>query len=137
MILEKLSHKLSSVVDTWHADQASFTAVAYTRPDRLRDAIRLLLEEEGRVFAVWGIDRGYEGFEVVYLVEVPSDSRSYIVQLRVQVPRSEPTLPSITDIEPSVAWLERETQELLGISFSGNPVTRNLFLPSKWPELEP
>jgi NADH:ubiquinone oxidoreductase subunit C len=39
--------------------------------------------------------------------------------LRTRVPNSDPTLPSLTSLWPGVAWHERETFEMFGLTFTG------------------
>jgi NADH-quinone oxidoreductase subunit C len=57
------------------------------------------------------------------------------VRLETRISRSEPSLASLRHVIPGVAWHERETAELFGISFTGSdglPVpARPLLLPAE------
>jgi len=53
-------------------------------------------------------------------------------EVRVDVPRDDPVVPSATGLWPAADWLEREAYDLLGIKFSGHPDLRRLLLPEEW-----
>lgn len=62
-------------------------------------------------------------FEVVYhLLSLRHNIR---IRLKLSVAVGEP-VPSIVDIFPNAGWYERETWDLFGISFEGNPDLRRL-----------
>ncbi|NIM44519.1 MAG: NADH-quinone oxidoreductase subunit C [Nitrososphaeria archaeon] len=52
-----------------------------------------------------------------------------IVTLKTSIERSHPKHPSLVNIWPSAEYLERETYELVGISFEGHPRLSRLLLP--------
>ena len=62
-------------------------------------------------------------FEVVY--HLLSMSNNQRLRLKVGVNEDQP-VPSVTEIYPSAGWWERETWDLYGIHFSGNPDLRRL-----------
>lgn len=71
-----------------------------------------------------------ERFEVVVsLVNHVDRSR---VRLRVQVPESDPTCPSLFPLHPSVENPEREVYDLFGISFDDHPDPTRILLPDDW-----
>lgn len=41
--------------------------------------------------------------------------------VKIKVPRDRPHVPSVADVWPAAEWHERETYDLLGIVFDGNP----------------
>ncbi|HEY5335933.1 MAG TPA: NADH-quinone oxidoreductase subunit C [Mycobacteriales bacterium] len=51
------------------------------------------------------------------------------VLLRTTVPRSDPTLASITPLFAGADWHERETAEMYGLTFAGHPRPGPLLLP--------
>lgn len=104
-------------------------------PDRLRE----LAEETvnlgfDHLASVEGVDWPQEGLvEVVYHAEsYREDLRGVLVEIRVRVPRDDPKLPSLIDVWPNAILLERETWEMLGVVFEGNPDLRRLLLPPDW-----
>ena len=54
--------------------------------------------------------------------------------LRVKVPKSDLTIPTITDLIPGAVFTEREIQEMMGVEVVGIPDKRRLFLPEDFPE---
>jgi NADH-quinone oxidoreductase subunit C len=71
-----------------------------------------------------------ERFEVV--VGLLSHSRRERLRLRVQVPGSDPTCPSLFDVHPGVEALEREVFDLFGIAFAGHPDLTRILMPEDW-----
>jgi NADH-quinone oxidoreductase subunit C len=62
-------------------------------------------------------------FDVVYhFLSLKQNAR---VRLKVQVAEDE-TVPSIVSIHPAAGWFERETFDMYGIVFDGNPDMRRL-----------
>jgi NADH-quinone oxidoreductase subunit C len=75
-------------------------------------------------------------FEVVYLLaslgmagfgETPKRLR-----IKVRVPGSNPTLPSVSSVWPAANWSEREAYDLFGIHFSDHPDLRRILMPDDW-----
>lgn len=54
------------------------------------------------------------------------------VRLRVQVPESDPTCPSLWELHAGVEALEREVYDLFGISFEGHPDMTRILMPENW-----
>lgn len=71
-----------------------------------------------------------ERFEVV--VNLLSISRAERLRLRVQVPESDPVVPSLFDVHPGTEAHERETFDMFGISFDGHPDMTRILMPEDW-----
>lgn len=71
-----------------------------------------------------------ERFEVV--VNLLSIGRRERVRVRVQVPESDPTVPSLFDVHPGTEAHERETFDMFGISFDGHPDMTRILMPEDW-----
>jgi NADH-quinone oxidoreductase subunit C len=54
------------------------------------------------------------------------------IRLRVQVPESEPSLPSLFDIHPGTEAMEREVFDMFGIAFEGHPDPSRILMPEDW-----
>ena len=52
------------------------------------------------------------------------------VLLKADVPDDDPRVPTWTHVYAGAAWHERETHEMFGISFEGNPDLRHIYLPT-------
>jgi NADH-quinone oxidoreductase subunit C len=69
-----------------------------------------------------------ERFEVVLnLLNIDQGSR-----VRVQVPMSDPTLPSAFDTWPGTEAMEREAFDMFGIGFDGHPDLTRILMPEDW-----
>ncbi len=71
-----------------------------------------------------------ERFEVV--VNLLSLSQARRVRLRVQVPATDATLPTLFDLYPGVEAMEREAFDLFGIVFLGHPDMTRILMPEDW-----
>ncbi|WP_218042164.1 NADH-quinone oxidoreductase subunit C [Infirmifilum lucidum] len=104
-------------------------------PERLRElAEEVLRMGFDHLASIEGIDWPQDGvIEVVYHAEsYREDLRGVLVEIRVRAPRDTPRLPSLIDVWPNAILLERETWEMLGVVFEGNPDLRQLLLPPDW-----
>lgn len=76
-----------------------------------------------------GSDIGEE-IEILFHFEVYPESVGHgvVVTIGTRAPKSDPHIPSISDVFPSVTSTEREKQEFLGIGIDGIKDNRRLFL---------
>lgn len=71
-----------------------------------------------------------ERFEVVVnLLDLVGRSR---IRLRIQIPDSDPTLPTLFDIHPGTEAMEREVFDMFGIRFDGHPDLTRILMPEDW-----
>jgi NADH-quinone oxidoreductase subunit C len=71
-----------------------------------------------------------ERFEVVAVfVDIANPRR---VRLRVQVPESDPTIPTLFDVHPGTEALEREVYDMFGIVFTDHPDLTRILMPEDW-----
>ncbi len=71
-----------------------------------------------------------ERFEVV--VNVLDITNRRRVRMRVQVPESDPSLPSLFDVHPGTEAYERETFDMFGVTFTGHPDMTRILMPEDW-----
>ena len=71
-----------------------------------------------------------ERFEVV--VNLVSHSERRRIRVRVQVPESDPALPSLFDLWPGTEAPEREVYDMLGITFTDHPDLTRILMPEDW-----
>lgn len=71
-----------------------------------------------------------ERFEVVTnLLDMTHRRR---IRLRIQVPESDPSLPTLFDMFPGTEALEREVYDMFGIDFTDHPDMTRILMPEDW-----
>ncbi|MDD1706556.1 MAG: NADH-quinone oxidoreductase subunit C [Methanoregulaceae archaeon] len=110
----------------------------WLRVDRslLKPAIQKLMSIRFPHLAVIaGNDRGAE-IELLYIFSVYYGVKfgEYMVTIGITLPKSDLTVPTITDLIPGALISEREKQEFFGITVTGIPDGRRLFLPEDFPK---
>jgi NADH-quinone oxidoreductase subunit C len=71
-----------------------------------------------------------ERFEVVY--NMISTVHRHRIRIKVRLPESDPRIDSVASIWHTADWHERETFDLMGITFVGHPDLRRILLPEDW-----
>jgi NADH-quinone oxidoreductase subunit C len=98
------------------------------RPGRVVEAATLMDQQGFALDAVTGMDwMAANEMEVVYDYFHPA--LAWRVAVRTRVPRSQPEVPTISQVYPGANWHERETHEFFGIVFTGHPNLTPLLLP--------
>ncbi len=78
---------------------------------------------------VSGLDKG-ETFEILYHFASPAAN----INVRTEIPKASPHLPTICPVIPGAILYERELQDMFGMVVDGIPDPRPLVLPDGWPE---
>jgi NADH-quinone oxidoreductase subunit C len=71
-----------------------------------------------------------ERFEVV--VNLTSITTRDRIRVRVQVPESDPVMPTAFNLWPGTEAMEREVFDMFGISFEGHPDLTRILMPEDW-----
>ncbi len=96
--------------------------------DDLQPLCRALKSAGFFIETVTAVDKIKEDiFDCIYLFNHYDEALRLLI--RIPVPRSLPSQPSIGKIFPGAVWHERETSEMFGIQYKGCPDTRHLLLP--------
>ncbi|MFQ5964613.1 MAG: NADH-quinone oxidoreductase subunit C [Candidatus Scalinduaceae bacterium] len=78
-----------------------------------------------------GVDKTRLGdnntFEVVY--HLYSLKRNHRVRIKVQIPVSNPTINTVTNVWNTANWHEREAYDMFGIIFKGHPNLERILTP--------
>lgn len=71
-----------------------------------------------------------ERFEVVVTLISHADRER--LRLRVQVPETDPVVPTLFEVHPGTEGMEREVFDLFGIAFDGHPDLTRILMPEDW-----
>ncbi|MGD8238796.1 MAG: NADH-quinone oxidoreductase subunit C [Armatimonadota bacterium] len=99
--------------------------------DALPEVCRTLRDDFGFDYlaCLAGLDRE-ECVEVVYYVYAIAADLEAV--LRAEAPKDDCRVPSVSHVWRAALWHERETAEMLGVTFEGHPDPRHLLLPEGW-----
>jgi NADH-quinone oxidoreductase subunit C len=133
---------LTAAVPGARIEAASATTASDGQPtlfvhrDDLVAVARVLHDTPELAFSVLldvvGIDRlpAEPRYEVAYNLLSPSQPAH--LRLKVQLPAADPRVATVQGIWPGANWLERETWDLMGITFDGHQDLRRLLTPEDW-----
>ena len=137
-VLETLKEKFGDAIVETHSEFGDDTAVV--RPEQWKAVCRFLRDEPSMAFdmfidlcAVDYPDRAPR-FEVV--LHLYSVGKKHRVRLKSRVGDAEgdgAEIDTVADIWIGANWFERETYDLMGISFKGHPDLRRILM---YPEFE-
>jgi NADH-quinone oxidoreductase subunit C len=75
-------------------------------------------------------------FEIVYLLASLGTAgfgeTAKRLRVKVRVPGTQPTVPSVSSVWPAASWSEREAYDLFGIHFTDHPDLRRILMPDDW-----
>jgi len=102
----------------------------------LRPAIQALMEIQfPHLSVIAGADLG-DAIRLLYIfsTQFGHEKSEHMVTFAVTLPKSDLSVPTISDLVPGAVFSEREKQEFFGIRVVGIPDGRRLFLPEDFPE---
>lgn len=117
--------------------------VAHPSREQLNDVVRAL-RDEGWLMCldIAGVDylahdrsdlpAGIEPERFEVVVTLISHAERERLRLRVQVPESDPVVPSLFEVHPGTESMEREVFDLFGIGFDGHPDLTRILMPEDW-----
>lgn len=95
--------------------------------DDLLEVCRRLQSDERLAFSYLSFVSGVDyGDSIDYLCLLRSTAHPFTIELRAALNREQPAAPTLTGLWPTAGWHERETFDLLGISFEGHPDLRRI-----------
>ncbi|HJW89704.1 MAG TPA: NADH-quinone oxidoreductase subunit C [Anaerolineales bacterium] len=134
---EKLGLAVNALVERFQAPVSEFRGevTLALRTEVIVEACRTLRDEFG--FDLLSDETAVDywpqqepRFHVVY--QVRSLRHNLILTLRVPVPGTTPTVPTIEGIFPNANWFERELWDMFGIRFESHSDLRRILMPYDW-----
>ncbi len=97
--------------------------------DGLRQVCFFLREEKGfeHISCISGVD-WVDRLENIY--HILSYENECIIQVSVEIPADDPSVPTVSEIWKGALFHEREAYDMLGIDFQGHPDLRRILLPN-------
>jgi NADH-quinone oxidoreductase subunit C len=131
-ICGKLADKLGVVLDFKEEKGDPWAVIP---PEKWRRACLTARDESELSFnflrSLCGVDRPDDGIiEIVAHLFSYKHRQAFVMHTRTN--RSAPKLDSVSNVWPAAIWHERETFDLFGVDFPGNPDLRRILLPEDW-----
>ncbi len=103
-------------------------------PEAVVDVARYLKNEEGFDYFLYATAVDWPArdprFTVVW--EVRSLEKKTRIRIKTTAAMPDPHVPTLCGVWPAANWHERETWDLLGITFDGHPDHRRILMPETW-----
>lgn len=131
-VIDGLSERFAdSFIEVYQSTGDTFIRV---EADAIVDICTYLKEEQHFIYLtdLFGIDRftSDQRFEIAYdLISLRDRERLF---LKVRLPEENPVLASVSEIWKSASWMEREAYDMFGITFTGHPDFRRIFMPEDY-----
>jgi len=91
-----------------------------------------LFRDAGARFNIASGTDARDHMEILYHFIV--EEINLLISLRVKLDKSKLEIQSLANLFEGANWIEREMNEMLGITFHGHPDMRRLLLSDDWPE---
>ncbi len=126
-LVRDLKDRFPADVREAEVDRPSRVKATVSR-EALRQICFFLREEKNfeHISCISGVD-WVEHLANVY--HILSYQHGCIIQVRVDIPSDDPSVPTVSDIWKGALYHEREAFDLLGIDFEGHPDLRRILLP--------
>ena len=131
-LVEELKRKHSELLHDAIVHRSKRVSVIAKR-ERVLELARILRDEYGftQPVSAGAVDYIKEGrMQMIYYLMNPETR--FMLMLRVDLPRDDPRMPSMTEIWDAMNFHEREAWEMFGINFEGHPNLTHLLLPPDW-----
>jgi NADH-quinone oxidoreductase subunit C len=135
-VLEKLRVKFGDAITDSHSDHGDDTAVV--RPEAWKAVCEFLRKDPQMDFDylvdLCGVDypdRGAQKQRIEVVLHLCSISKRHRVRIKTRIGDEEAEaveLDSVTGIWPGANWFERETYDMLGVTFRGHPDMRRILM---------
>jgi NADH-quinone oxidoreductase subunit C len=73
-----------------------------------------------------------EGIEIIY--HMAREDKNILINVKTLIPYPNPEIDSVGKKIPAFLWIEREINEMLGVTFRGHPDMRRLILADSFPK---
>jgi NADH-quinone oxidoreductase subunit D len=131
-----LRERFGEAVGRSHFD-AVHVPVAFVEPDRVRDVLGYLRDDESQSYEllldVMGVDLG-GGRPIQVWYQLWSMRHGRMLRVVAEPPWEDLAVPTVTDLFRTADWLEREVYDMYGVTFRGHPDLRRILMPENYAE---
>ena len=107
--------------------------VLFVSPENLLKLTKFLNSDKEMMFDILLCVTGYDNNETLgSAYNLFSLDKRHYLEIRVEVDREHPIIPSVEGIWKTADWHERESYDLYGINYEGHPDLRRILLPDDW-----
>lgn len=132
-IYEKLKRVFEDGLGEFKSDVPTYPFF-FVNAEKINAISLFLRDEESLQFdnlsCLSGLDYDKDNLAVVY--HLYSYVHHHKLVIKVIIPKSNPVLPTVSDVWAAADWHEREAYDLVGMTFSGHPDLRRILLPEDW-----
>ncbi len=127
-VVNKINSDLKGIVQNVESSRARRIKIEVIR-ESLLDAVQYLINTYGvyHISTISTVDLG-ESFEVLYHLF----GANKLFTVSTKVPKTDPTVNTLTGILPGAILYEREIHDLMGVVAKGHPDLKILVLPDSW-----
>jgi NADH-quinone oxidoreductase subunit C len=130
---QKVQERFGEAIESFNAE--ALDPYIIVNPATIVEISRFLKEEPALAFDclsnMSGVDYLKEN-KLQVVLHLYSYTHRHKIVVKIDVPRDEPTMPSIESIWKTANWQEREIYDLVGVLFTGHPDLRRLLMPEDW-----
>lgn len=130
MMEQAFQDKIINTIKLKYEDQVLHTAMLYDfltitlRADKIIGVIRYLYDHPDMKFQYLTTLCGVhypEIQQIAMMYQLHNLNNNMRVRLKIYLPESNPTVPTLTTVFQAANWMERETYDFYGVLFEGHP----------------
>ncbi len=132
-VYKKLQDQCGDAVESFEAE--ALDPFIVIKPDALVETCQFLHDDADLAFDCLSNMSGVDYFKedkIQVVLHLYSYTHRHMIVVKIDVPREDPSMPSIERVWKAANWLEREIYDLLGVVFSGHSDLRRLLMPEDW-----
>ncbi len=132
-VYKKLQDQYDDAVESFETE--ALDPFVVIKPDALVEACQFLHDDPDLAFDCLSNMSGVDYFKedkIQGVLHLYSYAHRHKIVVKIDVPREDPSMPSVERVWKAANWLEREIYDLLGVVFGGHSDLRRLLMPEDW-----
>jgi len=131
-------NNIKKLLSTNHGEAISVledTEIILVPAEKWSEVAKDLKENKDLTFDYLSCITGYDngaGKSIGVAYNFYSMAKKHSLEIRIEVDRENPEVPSVEKIWRTADWMEREVYDLYGVSFKDHWDLRRILLPSDW-----